>query len=172
MKHKTESGLTLLELMITIAIISILVLSIPQLSTMLIKQRLNSNHNELRLLINRARLEALTRQQRITLCPLTSDNLCHLNWTDELAIFVDTNGNRRREEGEVLLFKAQLHPTIIIRWSGMGRANSLHFSAQGVTFISNGTFNLCHPEHAETYRLIVNRQGRVRSERISQHCQG
>lgn len=171
MKHKTTSGVTLIELMITITVISILVLLIPQLPAMLIKQRLHSNQNELRLLINRARLEALTRQQRITLCPLTSDNLCQPDWTGELAIFVDTNGNRRREEGELLLSKIQLQPTTVIRWSGMGRANSLHFSKQGVTFISNGTFNLCHPDYAETYRIIVNRQGRTRVERVSQDCQ-
>ncbi len=172
MTHRKTSGLTLIELMITIAVVGIMGLSIPHLSVLLIKQRLNANQNELRLFINRARLEALTRHQRITLCPLTSANFCQIDWTGELAIFVDGNGNRKLDVGEQLLHKTRLHPMIITRWSGMGRANSLHFSAQGVTFVSNGTFNLCHPDHTETFRLIVNRQGRARSERISQGCQG
>ncbi len=172
MKHPTSSGLTLIELLTTLAIISMLGLSLPQLSIMLAKQRLASSQSELRLLVNRARLEALSRQQRITLCPLATDGRCHADWNGSLAIFGDANGNRRQDNGEPLLYQLQLDPRVQAQWRGMGPANSLHFSAQGVTFVSNGTFSLCHPGHNETIRLIVNRQGRVRTQRISQDCTG
>lgn len=172
MEHKTSSGLSLIELLMTLAIISILGLSMPQLSILLAKQRLDSSQSELRLLVNRARLEALTRRERITLCPLAADGRCLPDWTGTVAIFIDGNGNRRQDPGEMLLYQMQLDPSIRVQWRGMGPANSLHFSAQGVTFVSNGTFSLCHPGHDETLRLIVNRQGRARSERIKQACPG
>lgn len=172
MQRTTATGFTLIELLITVAIISILGLSLPSLSSLLVKQRLASSQSELRLLVNRARAEALGLRQRITLCPLEPDGSCSANWAGTLSVFTDANGNRHQDPGETLAYEMQLDPSLILEWRGMKPANSLHFSAQGVTFVSNGTFSLCSQSHNETFRLIVNRQGRTRTDRIKQDCAG
>lgn len=172
MQYNKASGFTLIELLIAIAIISLLGLSMPSLSKLIIRQRMASSQSELRLLISRARMEALNLRQRITLCPLNPSGHCTTAWEGVLSVFIDSNGNRQQDAGELLLYVMQLDPTIKLQWRGMNPANSLHFSTQGVTFVSNGTFSLCHSAYNETYRLIVNRQGRTRTERIFQDCNG
>ena len=172
MQRTTTSAFTLIELLISVTIISILSLSLPSLSSLLVQQRLASSQSELRLLVNRARSQALSLRQRITLCPLAPDGRCSTSWAGTLSVFTDSNGNRSQDPGEALLYEMQLDPLITVQWRGMSPANSLHFSAQGVTFVSNGTFSLCSSSHSETFRLIVNRQGRCRTDRIKQDCAG
>lgn len=170
MQRNPPSGFTLIELLIVLCIISIFGLSMSPISSFLAKQRLISSQSELRLLVNRARAEALALRQRVTLCPLTPDGRCTAAWSGTLSVFPDSNGNRRQDSGEDLLYRLQLDPAVNLQWHGMRPANSLHFSAQGVTFVSNGTFSLCSLGHDEIFRLIVNRQGRTRTDRIKQPC--
>lgn len=170
MQRTKLTGLTLIEMLLALAITCILGLSMPYLSKLVIKQRLESGQSELRLLISRARMEALGLQQRITLCPLNPAGHCTPVWTGTLSVFIDNNGNRKQDTGERLLQVLQLDSSIKLQWRGMKPATSLHFSAQGVTFVSNGTFSLCNSGYNETFRLIVNRQGRTRTERITEAC--
>ncbi len=170
MKTKPSSGLSLIELMVAIAIISIISLFVPPLSGLMAKHRLANSESDLRLLIGQARATALTLQQRTTLCPLNSDFSCSSKWTSELSVFTDHNGNRKLDDGEKVLQVMKVNPAIRIQWLGMKPANSLHFGTQGVTFVSNGTFSLCSFGFTETIKLIVNRQGRTRSERIEKQC--
>ena len=172
MKRNRLSGVTLVELLVVLAILSVLGMYMPALSDVLVKQRLLSSQSDLRLLITRARADALTMQRRITLCPLLPDGRCSTVWAGTLSVFADSNGNRRQDPDEELLSVLQLEPSIKLQWRGMNPANSLHFSAQGVTFVSNGTFSLCSIGHNETLRIVVNRQGRTRTERAKQDCQG
>ena len=172
MQRKLLSGVTLVELLATLTIISILGLSLPSFSNLQARQRLASSQSELRQLVNRARAEALALRQRITLCPLAPEGRCAANWAGTLSVFTDANGNRRKDFGETLLYEMQLDPSLRLEWRGMKPTNSLHFSAQGVTFVSNGTFSICSSSHTETFRLIVNRQGRCRTDRIKQDCAG
>lgn len=170
MRHNSSTGLTLLELLLVMCILSIVCLSMPPISALLAKQRLASSQNELRLLISNARGASLGYRKRITLCPLDQDGRCNSAWAGVLSVFTDGNGNRRQDPGETLLYVMQPNPAITLSWRGMKPANSLHFSAQGVTFVSNGTFSLCSKNHDETFRLIVSRQGRTRTDRIKQPC--
>ncbi len=170
MRHNPSAGLTLIELMTVICILSILCLSMPPISALITKQRLASSQNELRLLISNARAASLSYGKRITLCPLDQGGSCTSAWTGVLSVFTDGNGNRRQDPGETLLYVMQPNPSITVTWRGMKPANSLHFSAQGVTFVSNGTFSICSKNHDETFRLIVSRQGRTRTDRIKQLC--
>ena len=172
MQRNPSSGLTLIELLIVLCILCILGLSMPPISNLLAKQRLVSSQSELRLLVNRARAEALGLGQRITLCPLTPDGRCTTAWSGTLSVFTDSNGNRRQDPSEAVLYQLQLDHTVNLQWRGMRPANSLHFSAQGVTFVSNGTFSLCRLGYDETFRVIVSRQGRTRTDRVKLPCTG
>lgn len=170
MNYRTVGGLTLVELLISLTLLAALCLSLPSLGNMLHKQRLLSGNSDLRLLINRARQDAISLHARITLCSLANDGSCQHHWTGTISEFVDNNGNRALDTGESEIARIQLHSSVKVQWRGMKPTNSIHFSSLGSTFVSNGTFSLCHPHYHETLKLIINKQGRPRSERLQQSC--
>jgi type IV fimbrial biogenesis protein FimT len=88
-----------------------------------------------------------------------------------LTSFVDGNGNRELDAGETLLQTLAIPSHVQADWVGAKPMHSLHFSGQGTTYLSNGTFTLCHQEGLIRYgRLVISRQGRVRAERHEQSC--
>lgn len=170
MNAKPIRGFTLHELLITMAIISILTWSIGALSQAVAKQRLQTTHTELATLITMARGQALSHTRRVTLCPLQDNGRCQLPWSGTLTSFIDNNGNRMLDPGEEIIAHITLPHHITLAWRGMNPSHSLHFSGNGMTFVSNGTFTLCHRDINETRRLILNKQGRLKSERQDSAC--
>ncbi len=164
-------GLTLVELLVAIGIISVIGLLAPSPTRLIGQQQLYSSQNELRLLITRARSDALTLNTRITLCPLSTAKRCLNQWSATLTEFIDENGNRALDPNEEELYRIVIPSSIHLSWKGMNPANSLHFSPKGITFVSNGTFTMCNTLLPESLKLIINRQGRIRTERITQSCE-
>ncbi len=88
-----------------------------------------------------------------------------------LTSFVDSNGNRALDAGETLLQTLAIPSHVQADWVGTKPLHSLHFSGQGTTYLSNGTFTLCHQASLNRYgKLVISRQGRVRAERHEQGC--
>lgn len=170
MNLRSTFGVTVIELLITLTIVSILCVSLPITTGIIAQHRLNSGQSDLRLLIARARNEALTQSTRVTVCALSDDNHCKAKWTGGISAFIDKNGNRILDPEENLLNLIEMPNKVITAWQGMKPNNSIHFSSAGGTFISNGTFTLCHPGLDESRQLIINRQGRTRSARLAQPC--
>ncbi len=97
--HK-NMGFTLVELMITIAIVGIIVgFGIPGFQEMIRKNRASSTANELISTLNLARSEAIKRGQIVTVCKsanvtdATPSCSADANWNQGWLIFVDINGN-------------------------------------------------------------------------------
>jgi type IV fimbrial biogenesis protein FimT len=74
---KAQSGLTLIELMVTMAVaIILLAVGIPMFDTMRVNNRSTAQANNLVTAINLARSEAVKRGDAVTLCPI--DNPANL----------------------------------------------------------------------------------------------
>lgn len=170
MNAKPIRGFTLHELLITMAIISVLAWSVGALGQVVAKQRLQTAHTELATMITMARWQAMSNSRRVTLCPMQDNGRCQLPWSGTLTSFIDSNGNRMLDLGEEVLARIILPSHTTLTWRGMNPAHSLHFSGNGMTFVSNGTFTLCHRDINETRRLILNKQGRLKSERLGSAC--
>lgn len=120
---------------------------------------------------NKARYLAMTSQSRVTLCPLTQQGQCQQSWSDSISSFIDSNGNRRLDPGEEILSTLYLPNNIHLYWRGMLPNNSIHFSSQGVTFVSNGTMSLCPTRSgARTGAVVINRQGRIKASSDGARC--
>lgn len=172
MRPSHVQGVSLLELLCALAILTI-VLSIaaPAVSSFKQKQQVRSVQTDLLKMTRLARYLAMTRQARVTLCPLTELGICKREWTESLSTFVDSNGNRRLDPGEDIVGILQLPGEITLHWRGMLPANSIHFSGQGVTFVSNGTMSICpQNKSVKAGAMVVNRQGRVRLASKSARC--
>lgn len=98
---QSTRGYTLLELMITIAILGIvLALAVPSMIDFVRNQRLTSGVNDIVLALNSARLGALTRQLPVSVCPSTDGTVCGGTWTDGAIVFHDDNGNGTVDAGD------------------------------------------------------------------------
>lgn len=95
---KAHSGFTLVELMVTVAIVAILAsLGAPQLRAFLVKQQVRSDVDRLTTAIHMARSEALKRSGPVSICPLdASKNTPSCNakadknsWNQGWMVFVD-----------------------------------------------------------------------------------
>ena len=172
MDYERQRAFTLVELMIALAILVIAVsLAAPSMTQLYRKHQLDAYQAELMRLIVQARQHALINQRRVTLCALNAQGGCVSLRAGVLTSFVDGNGNRALDAGETLLQTLAIPSHVQADWVGTKPLHSLHFSGQGTTYLSNGTFTLCHQASLNRYgKLVISRQGRVRAERHEQGC--
>lgn len=170
MNTKPNKGFTLYELLVCVALTCAVTWSIGALGQVVAKQRLQTTHSELATLITMARWQAMNHSRRVTLCPLQDHGRCQLPWSGTLTNFIDSNGNRALDPDEEIIASITLPTHMTLTWRGMRPTHSLHFSGNGMTFVSNGTFTLCQRNIDETRRIILNKQGRLKNERLDSAC--
>jgi prepilin-type N-terminal cleavage/methylation domain-containing protein len=167
-----QRGLTLVECLLAIAILGILVAIGPgSFNAILATSRLSSTQTEIRALLASARLEALTRNQRVTVCRTIDGVQCagtgrvgQRQWQGAL-LFVDLDQDRRVGADETVFYVANFHSAVNILWN---RGDSLIYQPDGTAMGgSNGTFVLQSAGTAIEHRVVVSLLGRVRTEVIN-----
>lgn len=163
---KQQSGFTLIELMITLALLGIILgLAMPAVTDFAIKQRVSSQANEMMLSLAFARSEALKLNQDVRVIPRTgtatgwSDGWCvgpatinNCNHADVLRVFSAANGVR-------------------ITSSGIANPPVLVFRRDGTTNQGNAAIVITSPNlkaTGESARCVtLSLQGRTEIERIA-----
>lgn len=93
---KKHSGFTLVELMITMAIVGILlVVGVPSLKTFMQGNQLIAASNELVSALHVARSEAIKLNSRVSICESSDGTSCTTtgDWSNGWIVFVDANGD-------------------------------------------------------------------------------
>jgi type IV fimbrial biogenesis protein FimT len=103
-------GLTLVELLVTIAVLGILLtIALPDLRSFVVSNRMSSDVNAFVGLVNYARSEAITRNQSVVICPKSDTAITCQNtqfWGQyEIQVFVDINDNGERNDPDDTLLK-------------------------------------------------------------------
>jgi len=167
MTKARQHGLSLIELMITVAVIvTLAVAGGPPLADTLRNNRLTAHSNELNAGLTRARGEAVARRSWVSLCSSTDASNCRTSsqglWEGGWIVFVDTNGNGARASTELLVGSARALPAgMTLRTTGFANAGFVRFDARGQAD-SAGTFVLCDARGATRARTLgVNALGKV-----------
>ncbi len=98
---KKNTGFTLLELMVTIAVVGVLLtVGVPSLRTFMQGNQLISSTNELLSALHIARSEAIKSNGRVTICESSNGTSCANSgtgdWKDGWIVFIDAIGNAGR----------------------------------------------------------------------------
>ncbi|WP_339511538.1 GspH/FimT family pseudopilin [Pseudomonas sp. RL_15y_Pfl2_60] len=169
MNIKQQQGLSLLELLITLAVLAIaLSLSLPGLQRMQQANALSSFSAELVHFIRFTRHQALAKGKRITMCPLDESQTCTKVWAKQISVFEDLDGNRKLDPKDTLMKVLDIPARIELKWRGVGAGKSLHFNGRGITSISNGTFRLGVTGSEQMRHVIVSRLGKVKTRKVTQ----
>lgn len=179
-------GFTLIELMVTVAVLAIIVaIGVPSLQGFIASSRLRSASQDLWSSIQTARMEAIRRNQRVTVCKANAtlsncDNASQ--WHNGWIVFVDrTPGSAPSVDSTDTIIEVHqpLNASVVVMGNGgaNGTATYLSFTADGSSRQLNGAFlagtlRVCSTHAAlsndnRARELIVNAAGRVVSETVA-----
>lgn len=100
LQHMKNSGVTLIELLIAVAVLAIgAVLAIPSFTELVKNNRLTSASNNLVRALQLARSEAVKRNAPVTVCRSQDQAQCKTGsgWTDGWIVFVEDPLRRQRD---------------------------------------------------------------------------
>lgn len=159
-------GLTLIELMISIALLTlILSTTAPGLGSAIDRHQANTAASTLKDVLNSARSHAFTSEISLTVCP-TVNNQCANDWSNKIAVFNDANNDQIVDEDEYLYLQAKLNNAYGYWQKKRVNTPFVKFNAQGHAFTSATTFLFCLNSgySSAAKQLIINFQGRIRLE--------
>ena len=172
--NKNIQGFTLIELIVTLAVVSILLLTgIPMLNQMTTNNRLVTQINNIAGSLAIARSESIKRGASITLCGSTDGTTCDSSsWESGWIVFSDANNNAVLDSATESMLKivapfsggstlrlSQSDSTSIIRYRSDGSLRDLDADAT----TNRGTFTLCDNEASTTKAkaININSMGRI-----------
>lgn len=148
--QRPARGFTLVELMITVAVLAVVAgLAAPLFAGVINGNRLTSTANELAAGIQSARMEALRRGVRVSLCQSTNGTTCSTTspWRGWL-VFADANGNNAPDAGEITQVGTIEAPLRVTNSSNLANAR-LTFRADGIAYSADtlltGNIRVCMP---------------------------
>ena len=172
--HDKERGLTLLELVCSLALAAILVgLAVPSMADFAANQRITAATNQMIAHLQYARTQAITRNQNVVACPTIDQQHCSGNrWDRGWMVFSDADNNRQPDAVEDVLRVVQADHRAVVSSGGRDR---VRFQPHGGAYGSNLTLRICAANHRVAGRaVIVSNPGRVRmNKRLDPaDCQG
>jgi type IV fimbrial biogenesis protein FimT len=171
MKMTRNSGFTLIELMVTLAVVAVLLSAgVPSFSALIKNNRLVTENYALRTVLSAARSEAQTQRTAVTVCRSANGIDCSTgDWGAGYMAFIDLDDDLQLDADEQLLqSRVQNTQGIAVRYSQPGN-NLLQFNSNGTALGTNGTFTFCDDRgEGEARGLIVSAVGAVRAAMVSE----
>ena len=173
MNMKRNHGFTLAELLVTLAVFSILVtVGVPSFNRTLLNNRQVSSLNILVGSMQLARSEAIVRNRRVTVCGSSDGQTCGNSWSGGWVVFVDSDADGQVNGAEVVLRSVNDITRLGITPGGI--ANSFLYRPNGRMMTNNnirsntGQFTVCDSRGAEHARtILVDSSGRPRASKYN-----
>lgn len=160
---RTQSGFSLIELMVALAVLAILVtVAAPSFRSMLLNNRMTSQINGFVTALQFARSEAVKRNATVSLCPKGTTLTCSgSNWENGWLIFADANGNGAFNSADdtAISVGEPLDGGATMRGSA-SVASSIRYDSTGAAS-NSGTFTVCDDRgSAHAHAIAVSGTGR------------
>lgn len=160
-----NAGFTLIELLLILAVLGIaLQITASPMASKLADVRSASAMRHIATLLNYARHEAVLRGRSVTVCAVTSSGQCDRDWQHDkrIALFIDSNRNRRQDPGEVALREIRWPLSSgELSWRASLARPYIEFAENGATW-QNGTLFYC-PQSRDARQaraLVISHSGR------------
>lgn len=162
-----SQGFTLAELMVTVALMSILAsFALPAVGEFTARNQRDALKHALSSSLITTRTTAIIQGYWVEICGSSDGENCDHEWSSGWVI----------RSGHGIEHRHSVNDAGALSWRGVRRA--IRYLPNGTTEIGNGRFTFC-PRHSNVdgWEFVVNRQGRVRSEilarspRERQHCE-
>lgn len=158
---RRQRGYTLGELLTSVSVISILgAIAVPGMQDIMLNNRRVSITNEFSYALQLARSEAITRNQRVTVCASTSGVSCASSdyWAQGWIVFNDADRNRQVSSDEDIIAVFDGNESTSIR--PIGITDSLSYRPNGrmmgdSTAVSSAEFVFCDRRGAEHSRVLI-----------------
>lgn len=165
--YKSNSaGFSLTELMIAIAILSIVSgMAIPSFGALIARNQLTTQSNAILTSLYLARSYAITQQKNVHICQLningtetcSANTDSNRNWSKGWLVFADLNGNNNFDADDSLITVLQTNETTNIVFNQRGR---LRFFPDGSA--RSAGFYLCNKEYEQYKHIYLLYSGRAR----------
>ncbi len=176
--NRKSTGFTLIEMIVTIAIVGIFAsIALPNFSQLIRNNRIPTTTNEFISTLVLARSEALKRSRDVSVCSSNDQTTCNggTDFSDGWIVYADCDGNNALTAGNVDCNDdgaADVGEIEIIKVHDGFDQMFINNAADNITFQLSGrtagptTFNVGHDSDTSDIKkkVIINRVGRIRSE--------
>jgi type IV fimbrial biogenesis protein FimT len=171
-----QSGATLLELMVVLAVSAILLgIGVPSFIGLANSSRLTSATNELVSSLHLARSEAIKRNSRTVMCTSATGTSCVASggWQQGWLVFHDVNNNAVLDAGEAVILARQAQPAGLLLTGNAHVSKYVSYSPSGATKLISGAFQagtltLCNESAVPgaARQVVVSSTGRPRTVKV------
>jgi len=166
-KRGTTQGFSLVEIVIVLAIVSIMMnLSLPSMTKIYHRSQATAMINWVVGTIHYTRHAAVSYRTTTTICPSTDVRLgCGGEWQDGVVVFLDHNRDAKINGKDKVL--GRFKPSVAngtLKWRSFKNRKYLQLTEFGYTNFQNGNFVYCTDSRNNklSRQLVINIQGRVR----------
>lgn len=179
--HFRSRGFTVIELLIVLAVTSILLaIAIPGFQNVIRSSLLASGADDFAASLSLARSKAIMARRDVRMCPSTNGTGCAASgtsWTAGWIMFQDIDGNESPSASELLQVRAAMDSRISLTTPG-DFSDVIGFGPTGVVFgdsgkgaVAMGQFNLCSGTYHDYSRLVqISASGRVTTKKQADLC--
>lgn len=123
------SGFTLIELMVTIAVLAVLTtIAFPSFQSSMRSNRVATASNQMSALVSFARSEAIRSKSLVQLCTSTDGSSCGGDWNDGWLVWVDRNNSGVFNPDEALRYVEAPQQMVV---SESANQTTVNFDARG-----------------------------------------
>ncbi len=172
--NKKIKGFTLVEMMITVAILAVLVgLAGPYFGELIRNNRVQTQAQVIFSALISARSEAIKRNHSVTLCKSADGSSCTTSgdWDQGWIIFADEDNDGALDTGEDILRVQELISSgITLRATGTF-ASVVRFRSDGTISGAQDSLWICDAdEDIDARKVTISNTGRPRTEKTSDNC--
>ena len=164
------SGLTIIELIISLCILSILaLLAIPTLQDIFHRAEAKYVQQTFSSAIQLGKIKAITQRQYIVICASADLSRCQNNqWNKGIIMFTDLNKNRVLDQDEQIIWSQHTQLKYgHLTWASFGTPHLITFSERnGLPIDSNGSLTYCSHTHHH-FKWVLSKMGHTRVESIA-----